>query len=417
MSQREKVKRFQIWELNGRGQIEGKWPIPEGHQPDNYVELVYDLKGNLIQIREWFKNFSKPLVRNPKIEKGRLVESKYEDPTDNIKGTNSYEYDERGFLKARQEVDPKGKLRYRIEVKCDNRGRFVEERILDKLKRLRERHTYYYDNAGNLAKEEVFEGSDGNTLRGYFTYDYDSQRRMTRKSWHSPDGKELSRFRYKYDQFHRVTEIISESEDGSQLISKFIYDEKGRKKKIEYYDETGSLVATEDFGDDHRVQKRSDEEFPPAQLSDRELDLVEGKVTLAQLGNIGEKELSALGTIAYFHLENGRFKEAQAIFETLTILKPDDTYFLSGAGAAALSRGMTHTALSYYRRALQRDPDHIPSLGGMAEALLRQGKVEEALTTFEELFSKAKDPNHPTVQRAQALVLALTQQAAAKKEG
>ncbi len=407
---RANVKRYQMWELNGRGQIVGRWPVPPEHKPDYYIEIEYDEKGVPRQTREWFRGYDKPLVRNLTIENGKLKESRYEDPVDNIQGTNHYVYDERGFLKERWETDPKGRTRYRIEVKCDNRGRFSEEKLFDKLKRLVERHRYYYNPKGQLIKDEVYKGEDGTVLEGYSTFEYDSEGRVKKRTWHDAEGKELSSFAYKYDKFHRMTEVAILHNGKKSVASRFIYDREGKRERVEFLGEGGELLASEEFGDT-RVRRDSKTEFPPPELLEPEKLLLEGKINLGELSGVDKKYLSALEKIAYFHLENGRYKESQKLFETLLLLEPENIYYFNGAGTAALCQGLSQTALDYFTRALQRDPQHLPSLEGKAEALLLKGDVEEALKTFEELLNISNDPSNPTIRRAQSILISITSQA------
>lgn len=70
--------------------------------------------------------------------------------------------------------------------------------------------------------------------------------------------------------------------------------------------------------------------------------------------------------------------------------------------------------LAWYDRALDRAPTHAASRGGKAEALLRLGRVDEAIAIWKTLFGElpAEDP---VVRHARALMLSVTKTATAKR--
>jgi tetratricopeptide (TPR) repeat protein len=402
-------KRFQYWRLSGTGQINGMLPIPAGQEPSYFVELEYNPSGQVVAVREWFEGHPEPLVRKPVFTSKRLSYSDYVDPIDGFKGRNCYEYDKRGFLSQRYELDPAGKQRFRFEVRCDDQGRFVEERQFDKRQRLKERHLYEHDGGGRQLKDSVYAGKDGSILTGYFTFAYDARGNISRRAWHDAAGNEKHAFVYAYDRDDRRTSIAIEQGGRATTSMSKGYDALGRSHSLEYRDGEGALFARETLAAGVTQLRESLREVPEAELSASERALLSGEKTLASLMAFTPEQLRALATVAFSHLERGRFTQAKALFEALALLEPDNVYALSGVAAALLSQKHPEAALTWYERALSHDDGHAPSLAGKAEALIALGRIDEALGTFRVLLEQPHKPEDaPILRRAQAIVVALS---------
>ncbi len=409
MSEATTKKRYQYWRLQGNGQITGMLPIPEGQTPSYYVELEHDASGLLIAIREWFEGHPAPLERHPVFEAKRLSYSDYVDPIDGFRGRNCYEYDRRGFLSQRYELDPSGAQRFRFEVRCDDQGRLVEERQFDKRQRLKARHVYENDAAGRQVKDTLYGGKEGHLLEGHFSFAYDARGNISRRAWHDPSGRERHAFVYRYDaQDQRIG--ISIERDGHPTASmQKSLDAVGRTRSLEFHDGQGGLFARESVAAGVTQLKETLQALPETELSEAERALVAGHKTLAELWSFTPEQLRAIATVAYGHLERGRFAHARGLFEALALLEPDNVYALCGVGASLLHQKHPQGALTWYERALGHDETHAASLAGKAEALLALGQVEEALATFKHLFqTPAKAEDAPIHRRAQAIVVALS---------
>ncbi|MBI2372661.1 MAG: tetratricopeptide repeat protein [Deltaproteobacteria bacterium] len=401
-----KTKRFQSWELSPGGRMEGVWPVPEGAKPHRYVELDED-QGVVVEIREWVEGSEKPLVRKPVFVKGRVDHSKYEDPLTGLVGTNSYEYDERGYLKARQEVDPQGKLRFRILVTCDEQGRFKEEKIHDRTKRLKERHVYEPNGKGKPLKDTVYKGKDAQELDGVFDFVYDSRGRISRRRWFDAAGALKTTYSYEYDSADRQT-MLRVERDGRATVARTTYDSLGRRVRTEYTSGDGKRLGVEDVSESGAVHHETlpQEASPGAPVSG-----LAG--ALSDFVSATPEQLAALRMVAYSMLENGRYEEARGIFESVVAVDPEDPYAMAGVGAAEMARRRPDVALEWYERALGHDPSHLPSLLGKAEAELTKGQVDQALGTFKKLFEVSEGSNDPIVSRARGIVQAIS--LAAKK--
>jgi hypothetical protein len=412
-SQTTKTK-FQYWKLSGRGQIIGILPLPEGHQPSYYVELETDKSGTVVTLREWLDQYEQPVERKPVFEKGRMMVSDYNNPVQGRKGRNVYQYDKRGMMSRRHDEDAQGNVRFHFDVKCDSNGRIVEESLWNATGRLIERREFEHDANGNETKNKLYTGTDGKTLMGFTTFAYDGHGNIIRRGWHDPKGKVNQVITYEYNENDRRTGIHMES-DGKRTTSQLNeYDKWGRLVSTKYVNAKGETISRVVPGStgDTLVHKMLNG-VPEAELTEAERDVLYGKKDLADVLNVDKEKVAAMTTVAYSHLENGRFAQARALFEGVATLHPKDVYALSGVGAAALGQKEHKTALIWYDRALTHDPKHIPSLVGKGEALVRLNKVDVAMQTFTQLFSLKPPPNDPLVKRAQLMVLAISQAAKA----
>lgn len=402
-------RRFQSWQLTGKGRVVGVFPLAEGLQPDLYTELELD-KELVVGVKEYVEGSSRPLERKLTYDaQRRLQHSDYTDPSTGLSGRNSYEYDDRGCMSARQETDPQGRVRFRTLVRCDAQGRYLEEVVHDKRQRLQERHTYEYDDRGNVVKDVKYVGADGKQLEGYFLISHDDRGRITRRAWHGADGKERNAFLYQYNANDFRTEIAIESGGVRTLASRMEYDERGRRRSTEFFDRRGTAIARETMSESGR--SRLWEAAPPqAAPGAPPSALLEGK-PLAELAHLTSEQLHALAIMAYSYFEQGYFKEALSLYESLALLEPGNPAHAAGAGACALAAGQPQVSLTWYDRALARSATHVPSLVGKAEVELKLGHVDQALELYKLAFTHAQPADAPVMRRARLIVAAISQAA------
>lgn len=360
-----KTTRFQWWDMSGKGHIVGAMPIPDGVEPEEYVELDIDDSGRVVAVREWLSGCAEPLNRKPTYgPSGRISFSEYTDPSEgNRYGRNAYEYDTKGLICGRQETDDKGKLVFRTLSVCDADGRFVEETALNDKRKFVEKHLYQYDDRGNRVRDDVYRGHEGKVLSGSYVMIYDGLRRMTRRAWLDAEGKEESAFLYSYD--HRDLCESMTIERGGKVVTtvRNTYDAHGRRLATDYVDDKGKPVVLE----------RPRTEGHPQRTSLRQPSAEVPEDQPAERPQVTDRWIHAAITVGYHHYENGRFEKAQELFASVAAYLPDNVYALSGVAACALARGELEMALNWYDRALTRDPAHSPSLKGRAHVIKRLG--------------------------------------------
>ncbi|WP_352431789.1 tetratricopeptide repeat protein [Pyrinomonas sp.] len=98
----------------------------------------------------------------------------------------------------------------------------------------------------------------------------------------------------------------------------------------------------------------------------------------------------------------GRLEEAEKILRGVHEFAPTSDVPLVGLGKLELQRGRCVEALAFYDEALRLHPESAYARVHRAEALLVQGKREEAETELRELIEQ--DPTSPHARTAQALL-------------
>ncbi|MBI1786792.1 MAG: tetratricopeptide repeat protein [Acidobacteria bacterium] len=122
--------------------------------------------------------------------------------------------------------------------------------------------------------------------------------------------------------------------------------------------------------------------------------------------NLNEEQIVSIAALGFNLYQQGQLGEAQTIFEGLTAIDPTNYTGYAGLGAVALAKDppALDEAVSHLTMAAginDSDPTVHANLG---EALLRQGKFEEATQAFEKAL--ALDPNEedPGANRARAII-------------
>ena len=101
--------------------------------------------------------------------------------------------------------------------------------------------------------------------------------------------------------------------------------------------------------------------------------------------------LANLGIIA---LQEGNTEEAEGYFRQVIERDPQHSAALTHLGVIARERGEFDQAETLYRQALEVDPNHLPAMLNLAILLdIYLGRLEEALSLYEQYQSEAEEPN------------------------
>jgi len=76
--------------------------------------------------------------------------------------------------------------------------------------------------------------------------------------------------------------------------------------------------------------------------------------------------------------EKGRIGNALKAYDKALELKPEDIEALTGKGLCLLDNGSYGTAISWFRRALKKNPRFADAIMGLAESYKYQGNTEQA---------------------------------------
>lgn len=389
------TKRFTSWRLTGGGFYEGILPIPEGQEPDQYVELDYD-GTSVVAVREFLRGHERPLSRKPTLDaKRRLAASDYTDPSSGLQGRNVYSYDPKGFLCSRKEIDPQGRTRFRIDVTCDAKGWIKEEQIFDRHAKLSERHVYEHDARGNQLTDTVFDAKG--KKKGEYRVTFDEKDRPITHAYFAADGQLNLEYRYKYDALNRRTEIALHHGPTPDFVTRFTYDAKGRRIRSEHLDAAGKPLGGE---------------LRP--LDERGQSLLDGG-SLGDVIQFTASQLESMRHAAFGAYEAGMFERARDLYAALTNLDGTDALHPVGAAVACLAMNDKPEARVWFDRALARDPGCVQGLVGKAELVLHEGDTGQAMQLFTRAFAATEYRDDPAIVRARLIVEGLVKAAQAPR--
>lgn len=168
------------------------------------------------------------------------------------------------------------------------------------------------------------------------------------------------------------------------------------------------------YSNDDLIRMVTDGEVETENLEDRESPLSEdnmakfvmGEITWGQLQGITMEEAYAFAEIGYTQFEQGRYDDAQAIFEGLVISNPYDAYFHTMLGAIYARKDMQEEAAEEYTIALELDPENIAAYVNRAEILLQHGEFEIAMDDLKNAIKLDTKGEDPSGIRARALAAA-----------
>jgi Flp pilus assembly protein TadD len=133
---------------------------------------------------------------------------------------------------------------------------------------------------------------------------------------------------------------------------------------------------------------------------------LQGEAVLADLFELSREELYEIAGQGHNLYEAGQIDSAQKIFEGLTALDPNDSFFHSGLGAIYQYQGALERARVEYDRALALNERDIIARCNRAEVLLQQGHTEAAIQDLERISEL--DPNAQCSHTLRARSIALT---------
>ena len=169
-------------------------------------------------------------------------------------------------------------------------------------------------------------------------------------------------------------------------------------------DEMLSWIGDADDGSTVQVEDIEDRESP---FTDENVDkFIMGEITWGQLQGITMEEAYAFAELGYLQFEQGRYDEAQSIFEGLVISNPYDAYFHSMLGAIYARKDMQEEAAEEYTIAVELDPENIAAYVNRAEILLQHGEFEIAMEDLKNAVKLDPDGEDPSGIRARALAAA-----------
>ena len=103
------------------------------------------------------------------------------------------------------------------------------------------------------------------------------------------------------------------------------------------------------------------------------------KVNWIEILGWSQNEVNDLRLTAYAYIQQGSYKIALTLFEGVLVLAPPTAYDLQTIGALHLQMGNGLQALEFLEKALQLEPNHLPTQLNRAKAMMLLGYKRQAL--------------------------------------
>lgn len=146
---------------------------------------------------------------------------------------------------------------------------------------------------------------------------------------------------------------------------------------------------------------------PPNTMTEENWEkFVMGEITWAQLEGMTMEEAYAIADLGYTFYEQGKYDDAQTLFEGLVIGNPYDGYFHTMLGAIYAKKDMHEEAAEEYSIAIELDPENISAYVNRGELLLQHGEFEYAMDDLKAAIDLDPNGEDPSGIRARALAAA-----------
>lgn len=139
---------------------------------------------------------------------------------------------------------------------------------------------------------------------------------------------------------------------------------------------------------------------------ERQKMLQKGELTLKDYHAISGPEMLQMALIGFRMYENGKYSEAETIFNGLIALDPREAYYYTALGAVYLAQDEFDRAKHNFDTALVFNPKELAAYVNRGEVHLRMGNVMEAATDFKSAVDLDPSGKDPLVIRARVLAAA-----------
>jgi tetratricopeptide (TPR) repeat protein len=166
-----------------------------------------------------------------------------------------------------------------------------------------------------------------------------------------------------------------------------------------------------EYSDNDLLKMVEDGEVEVEDIEDRDTPFTQdnfkkfvlGEMTWSQLQGMTMEEAYAFAEMAFTLFEQGKYDDAQTIFEGLVISNPYDAYFHAMLGAIYARKDMQEEAAEEYSIAIELDPENISAYVNRAEILLQHGEFEIAMEDLRAAIKLDPEGEDPAGLRARAL--------------
>ena len=132
-----------------------------------------------------------------------------------------------------------------------------------------------------------------------------------------------------------------------------------------------------------------------------------GEVTLRDVKGYTPEHLFHIAQTGYTLYLNGKFKDAQVVFEGLVAVDPRNSYYYRALGVVLHRRGDAEGAIQQFSRAIKVSPRGVTAYVNRAEVHISRRDFRTALKDLDAAIRTARDTSDPIVRKANALRILL----------
>ena len=134
-----------------------------------------------------------------------------------------------------------------------------------------------------------------------------------------------------------------------------------------------------------------------------------GQQTLKEIKDYSTDDLYQIAQHAYTLYLNGKFRDAQTIFEGLVAIDPKSDYYYRALGVVYHRRGDAERAIRQFNYAIKVNPRSIAAYVNRAEVHISRRDTVSALGDLNQAIQLSSSRNHPLCRKANALRRLLSQ--------
>jgi tetratricopeptide (TPR) repeat protein len=144
-------------------------------------------------------------------------------------------------------------------------------------------------------------------------------------------------------------------------------------------------------------------DLPGASFEEHVERWASGEQTLKEIKDYSDEDLYQIAQHGYTLYLNGKFKDAQTIFEGLVALDPKSDYYYRALGVVYHRRGDAERAIRQFTHAVKVAPRSIASYVNRAEVHVSRRDFARAIADLSQAIQLSPTANDPLCRKARAL--------------
>jgi tetratricopeptide (TPR) repeat protein len=132
--------------------------------------------------------------------------------------------------------------------------------------------------------------------------------------------------------------------------------------------------------------------------------VIAGTAPLNLFFGFSKQSIEAMAALGFNLYEQGKVRDAEAVFRGLVALDGTQYYGYAGLGALALLEEKSEEAVTYLIKAVELNPNDATVHANLGEALLRQARFDDAAKHFDRALDLDPEEADAGANRARAIL-------------